>query len=435
MSKDTAQASIIYRADGVAQSFAAAVIAAEGADVAELVWNPLIPLGKFYHPAFGDFETTEADALEMIANLQDGLPGELGIPIAQGPGHLARSEGAYGWIKDMDIRDGVLCAQIDWNADGVEAIESRRLPYISANWATRAGEHATYKKRNLVFNAALCTDPFFFDQPELQVAASEYLAGDAAIAAAKQSRAEKAQASQLTLGGDMMANEELVKEARIKYVAVNGEVTDEAWAELTKDFADDAAWTKFVAEIKEPEGKPAADPEKPVTPEDELAKLRKENEAAAKALAASEDKAKALDAELVDAKNVAESLEGRLATLEGDKAEADVKQELAASVVDGQRYTPAAIEVLAAARLHPSAETAIAVEKHMAANAGGMAMVALAQAPGITATASTGELTGEAWLEAKEIPETDKKAVRVLAASQSIELEAAYAKYLEPKPR
>ena len=233
----------------------------------------------------------------------------------------------------------------------------------------------------------------------------------------------------------MMASEAVVKDARTKYQAVNGEVTDEVWAELTKDFADDAAYVTFMAEIKEPEKDPAADPEKPVTPEDELAKLRAENEATAKSLAASEEKVKLGDAKLVKQKELSESLEGRVATLESDAADTEVKQELAATVIDGKMYTPAAIEVLAAARLHPSAEAALAVEKHMADNKGQVGMVAIAQAPGITATAATGELTGEAWLEAKGIPEKDKKGVRAIAASQSIELEAAYVEYLKPQSR
>jgi len=435
MSKDTQQPSIIYRDDGVAQSFAAVVIAAEMMDADGLYWNQLIPLGKFFHPAFGKFETTEADAKEMIANLDAGLPGPLGVPIAQGPGHVARNEGAYGWIKKMELRDGLLWGGMDWNDDGNEAVSSGRLPYISPNWITSAGKHDTYKKSNIIFNAALCVDPFFFDQPELQVAASEYLAGDAAVAAAKQSRDEKAQAAQLTLGGDMMASEAVVKDARTKYEKANGEVTDEAWVELTKDFADDAAYVTFMAEIKEPEKDPAADPEKPVTPEDELATLRAENEAAAEAATDAGEKLKAAETRAEEAEAREKDVLARVEVLEGDKVETEVKQELAATVIDGKMYTPAAIEVLAANIIHPSVETATALRKYVEGNKGEIGMVAIAQAPGITATASTGELTGETWLEAKDIPEKDKKGVRAIAASQSIELEAAYVEYLKPQSR
>ena len=428
-------ASIIYRDDGVGQSFVAVVIAADGAEADGLYWNELIPLGKFFHPAFGEFETTEADAREMIANLDAGLPGPLGCPIAQGPGHEARREGAYGWIKKMAVRGGILCGGMEWNDDGTEAVSSGKLPYISPTWITSAGKAGTYKKSNLIFDAALCTNPFFFNQPQLQVAASEYLAGDAAEAAAKQSRDEKAQAAQLTLGGDMMASEAVVKDARTKYEKANGEVTDEAWVELTKDFADDAAYVTFMAEIKEPEKDPAADPEKPVTPEDELATLRAENEAAAEAATDAGEKLKAAETRAEEAEAREKDVLARVEVLEGDKVETEVKQELAATVIDGKMYTPAAIEVLAANIIHPSVETATALRKYVEGNKGEIGMVAIAQAPGITATASTGELTGETWLEAKDIPEKDKKGVRAIAASQSIELEAAYVEYLKPQSR
>jgi len=436
MSKDTQQPSIIYRDDGVMQTFVAAIAASDGTEHGGLFWHPILPLGKFFHPSFGEFETTKADADEIIAHFNAGIPGPKGIPIDEDGRHELRSAGAYGWVKEIELRDEVLYGGIEWTDNGVAVVENGTLPYLSLHWYDSTRKSPTFDMRsNFIFAAAMVTRPFFFDQPELQVAASEYLAGDAAVAAAKQSRDEKAQAAQLTLGGDMMASEAVVKDARTKYEKANGEVTDEVWAELTKDFADDAAYVTFMAEIKEPEKDPAADPEKPVTPEDELATLRAENEAAAEAATDAGEKLKAAETRAEEAEAREKDVLARVEVLEGDKVETEVKQELAATVIDGKMYTPAAIEVLAANIIHPSVETATALRKYVEGNKGEIGMVAIAQAPGITATAPTGELTGETWLEAKDIPEKDKKGVRAIAASQSIELEAAYVEYLKPQSR
>ena len=172
-----------------------------------------------------------------------------------------------------------------------------------------------------------------------------------------------------------------------------------------------------------------------MTPEDELATLRAENEAAAEAATDAGEKLKAAETRAEEAEAREKDVLARVEVLEGDKVETEVKQELAATVIDGKMYTPAAIEVLAANIIHPSVETATALRKYVEGNKGEIGMVAIAQAPGITATAPTGELTGETWLEAKDIPEKDKKGVRAIAASQSIELEAAYVEYLKPQSR
>ena len=103
-------ATIVFDGKGGASGFTQAIVAA-AADPASgqpaapsadgLFWHPLIPLGKFTHQQYGEFETTAADAAEMIANFNSGLPGPKGIPIDQNAEHLTRGDGAYGWVKSL----------------------------------------------------------------------------------------------------------------------------------------------------------------------------------------------------------------------------------------------------------------------------------------------------------------------------------------------
>ena len=55
----------------------------------------------------------------------------------------------------------------------------------------------------------------------------------------------------------------------------------------------------------------------------------------------------------------------------------------------------------------------------------------MGEVPALTATLGTGELTGEAWLAGKDIPEATKATVRRLAKDRKIELEQAYRQYLQ----
>lgn len=49
--------------------------------------------------------------------------------------HLRAPEGlsapAVAWVKDIDVRDGAIWGQVDWNRDGREAVESKAYRYIS----------------------------------------------------------------------------------------------------------------------------------------------------------------------------------------------------------------------------------------------------------------------------------------------------------------
>jgi len=423
------EAKIIYKDDGLAQSFSAAIVAADSTSAGELVWHPFIPLGKFFHPAFGEFETTEADANEMIANLNSGLPVSKGIPIAEGPGHMPRSEGAYGWIKQLELRDSVLWAGIEWTEDGIAAVTNGNLPYISAHWVGSGEPHSTYGKANLIFDAALCTQPFFYDHPELRVATADYLSGPQATAAAAKAHEAKAKASQLTLGalgGTTMASEEIIKQARSAYEEVRGTVSDEDWQKAQEGLAEDADYEKFMAELKEAAAEVEAEPGS----EDELAQLRAENEKAAQQLAEAQEKLKAAEAEAQAAAEREKDMVARLEVLETDKERAAIEKELAATVIDGQKYSPAAIEVMATAILQPTAETALAFQKHIEENGGRVGMVPVGEVEAVTATTSAGELTDEAWLEAKNITDAAKKATRDIAAEQNVSLRRAYTIYL-----
>ncbi len=150
------KAAIMYLDKGPAISMVEAAITEEGSSV----WHELIYTGNFTHPKYGKFSVTPEVLATMVEEFNSGRPVSAGIPIDERADHSVRPDGAYGWIKQLEVRDEALWGEIKWTSDGVEAVDSGRLPYISPRFTVGAD--------NFVKAAALCTRPFFLSNPNFK---------------------------------------------------------------------------------------------------------------------------------------------------------------------------------------------------------------------------------------------------------------------------
>lgn len=164
----------MFAASGEPLQVLCAVSAEAGAD--GLCWHPFIPIGKFAgHNQVGEFEITAADLEQMADNFSRGLPFGAGVPIDEDGLHQVRGEGAYGWIEALEVREAQLWGGIRWTADGEAAIQSGKYRYVSPHFFLGGYPNQEWlpSRGSLLFSAALCTRPFFREQPELQIAAAQ----------------------------------------------------------------------------------------------------------------------------------------------------------------------------------------------------------------------------------------------------------------------
>lgn len=397
------KAAVFYIDEGPAISMVEATTSRDGGTV----WHELVPMGDFDHPEYGEFNITEETIAEMIERFNSGAPVAGGIPIDEKGDHSMRAEGAYGWIRSLEARDNSLWGEIQWTPDGVEAVDSKRFKYISPRFFV--GE------TNFIKAAALCTRPFFNQQPELQVAASEY------IEVENQPRQETGHTQ--TLGGTTMALSE--KDARSQYEEVHGELSDEAWKEVTDGMEDD--WDAFVANIdkeqkEEKTGEKEAETGEQVTAEDikaledELAQKQKDLEQ----LQAQKGEAVAAVAELTK----------RVEGLEQDKKRTEIEAEVAATQFGDERYSPAAIKLLTGLQMGDDGAVK-AIQEHLEAHQGQFEKIPVGEFKQLTATTETGEEDEETWFANHPMTESTRKRVKEIATSEQVGLREAYTMHID----
>jgi len=348
------------------------------ADSDGLVWHPLVFRGGWNHPQSGTFHIGTKETTQMLANFEAGVPSQGGIPIDEDGMHQQRAEGAFGWIEKLEKRDGSVWGGIRWTPDGEAAVESGKFKFISARFETGSDgrPHPVYGDIGAVIIAgALVTRPFFYSQPQLEVAAGLF------------THDPDAKDPEPTPGGNAMPGTALETGARERYVAVHGAQTDEQWSALTGSITTDEAWAAFITEHAPDAG------------EDELAKLRAEKDALQKrvdevdatAKAAADAAAKAaadaaqtteqreavavaasaqLRADLDNARKEITGLVSTVAEMQTQRTAAEIREEVAASTYGGNPLTPAAVEVVASARVNPSIETVAALLAHLNENDG-----------------------------------------------------------------
>ena len=407
--------SLVYINEGPAQAIALAIIpSAEEAEAQELVWHPVIYVGRWDHSQYGKFEVKLSDLQEIISNFEAGLPLRGGIPIDEDGVHTVRGEGAFGWVEKLEIRDDALWAGIKWTQDGIVAIEDGRYKYLSASFYIGENPHA---KTSVLEAGALCTRPFFTQQPELQIAASEYNYSD-----------EDATTTQT--GGSGMTNQE----ARAKYVELKGEVTDEEWVKITEGVETDEALETLATSFAEGSDEGAGDGGDGGTEGGEENSLEEQ-------LAEAKTKVGELEQSVVqekEAKDTAlaatQTLTERVDVLEKENKEAKLHEEIAAvDLGDNKRYSPAAVDLLVAVQVAPGEGSIKAMQAHMQEHSGSMDTVIMGEVGAVSATTATGELSDEQWLEQKQITDETKKEVQKIAATEKIGFRQAYNQIIEAR--
>lgn len=383
-------AGLVYNSPAEGYGFAEAILPADPA--VALVWQPLIPVGDFDHPDFGPFSVAYEDLAGMEMNFRAGLPVGKGIPIDEDGLHGLRGEGAYGWVTDVRIQDGWLEGGIEWTPAGVAAVGSGELPYVSAHFFPHGCEApAPWGRDNFILSVALCTRPFFNNQPELRVAATSYRRVGPGVPATKQSDNEvKA----------TMANDDL--QAKL----------DEALGKVT-------------------------------TLTEQLATLTTERDglkASVDTLTEERDGLKASVATLTEQcdgyKLSIEGLEARMGDMEEATALATAEKDIAATALaKGQQLAPVAVGLMATARVKPTAENLKALQDHLLENGGALLTVPLPEKDkGLTATApASDEMSDEDWLAAKPITDAAKARVRQIMQDKGVKASAAYREYLHSK--
>jgi len=149
------------------------------------------------------------------------------------------------------------------------------------------------------------------------------------------------------------------QEARIKYVELNGEVSDADWEKITKGVETDEAWdvlaASFVEESKDDEGGDEGEVSLDKQLVDAQAKVKEleqsvtqEQEAKDEALAATQ------------------KLTERVDVLEKENKEARLHEEISAvDLGENKRYSPVAVGLLVAAQVDPGEKAINAIQAHM----------------------------------------------------------------------
>ncbi|HOV50149.1 MAG TPA: hypothetical protein PLZ61_02255 [Candidatus Cryosericum sp.] len=381
------QSTVLFaKPGGDAQAFALASFDLASAGDDGLIWHPLIYPGVWEHPAFGVFEVTHDDIALMLAAFEDGVPTALGIPIDERNDHLPNPEGAYGWIRALEIRDvdgykGVLCCGVEYTELGKAKIASRELPFISAHFQISDAEDVVYKGHaTLIKGAALTSRPFFWQQPEMQIAASAYN-----LREQEQDNEEGGASAQSTGGASTMTE----AQARAQVEEALGTVlTDEEWAKISegRTFAEETDETKTEADAQEEQVDAEAEAETVAAETsaesvEEAAAEESSDQAEvgdieASAAPPTEDllaelaELKRKIAELEGSKEVAASAIAELETFRKHAREEDerrTREMLRAIPIDGGRkeITASAVDVLTNLAMNPCAETAQAVIDHV----------------------------------------------------------------------
>lgn len=129
-------------------------------------WIPLVPLGKWDHPQYGNLEITPATIQRMHDNHEVGLPG-IELPIDIDHSYGGSSEAA-GWLVSTEVRADGLWGLVEFNDWGMELVESKRFRYISPEWFPKWKDPQTGKHyEDVLTSIALTNRPFFKDLPAL----------------------------------------------------------------------------------------------------------------------------------------------------------------------------------------------------------------------------------------------------------------------------
>jgi len=410
----------------------------DGADSDGLVWHPIMRVGKWRHPKFGEFSITPQDLEEMKAAFMAGIPTSIGIPIDERGDHSFSADGSFGWLRKLEIRGDTLWAGIEYTDMGRKKVQSRELPFISPHFFLGAEPDPVYGARTFIESAALTSRPFFWDQPHLSAA---MIAADAYVAEPLEATPEKD-------GGDKMpegTREQIEKllgrklaDQEWEALAVSGGETntdggdtdmpdsaDENVVTAQAEAAGDGQAQRTVAEEQPDSGTDQAMDTADGAAEEEAATEQTDTvgtiniaEVVAEIQAELSKLAKEVQAmRAEEAKAGHEMAASATAAGQGQPQDArsveDVKKDLAAASLGqdgGKRLAPSAVEVLANALANPCHETAEALWKHLEANGGALQ----AYRPGEVTAAVPTDAKPDVMAEIEALPLAPSSKARLL---------------------
>lgn len=366
----------------------------------EGAWYPLLPFGRYVTPANEYFEIAPEYTDEMIAQFREGLPNSLGIPVDENQLHQKNPDGAYAWITDLENREDGLWGFVKPTEQGKQALEA--MPLISPHFTVGEAVSPNYGRRNFLEAAALCSSPWFFNQPGMTLDPGATVA--ASMSTAGGDDAPDTEIENQADGGGHMTAEEL--QARI----------DELTAELA-------------------------------TANETVTTLTATNETLTTDLAAKDERITELETAAEESATAVTDLTTRLETLEAAAKQAETERALEAKVnelatevlTEGEEQvvrTREGAEVMASMLLNPCPETAQAFQAHIAANGGKIATEPIADKPNLLPfKASIGGGDGNLTDEQKLAGLTDETARRVkhIMEADGIGFEAARRKHWQSR--
>lgn len=170
---------VVFDADEVRS-----IVPLEFAEMEPHTWHPIMPVGTWRHPRHGMVTITDEDVREAAQHFAAQIIGQQ-VPVDQAEGHSQERDGAFGWLEEVEVRDGGLYGKMTWTSKGAEVIADKRFKYMSPVIHTRdlpfTAQDGT-KVPNVVTAVSLTNHPVFKGQPELAINMSEYEAVEMAWA-------------------------------------------------------------------------------------------------------------------------------------------------------------------------------------------------------------------------------------------------------------
>jgi hypothetical protein len=170
---------VVFDADEVRS-----IVPLEFAEMEPHTWHPIMPVGTWRHPRHGMVTITDEDVREAAQHFAAQIIGQQ-VPVDQAEGHSQERDGAFGWLEEVEVRDGGLYGKMTWTSKGLEVIADKRFKYMSPVIHTRdlpfTAQDGT-KVPNVVTAVSLTNHPVFKGQPELAINMSEYEAVEMAWA-------------------------------------------------------------------------------------------------------------------------------------------------------------------------------------------------------------------------------------------------------------
>lgn len=119
-------------------------------------WETLCRVVTFTDPVYGKVEVTRDKLLSMIKNFEADVYGQqLAIDISHRP-----SEGAAGFIRELQLQDGRFRGRIEWTPKGVRAVRDDGYRYFSLDFSEDYEDPETREQHGpTLFGAALTTRP------------------------------------------------------------------------------------------------------------------------------------------------------------------------------------------------------------------------------------------------------------------------------------